>query len=1247
MRSVKAMMLLLCAFVILFTARASQAQSIPNPSAKLDPVLRLLAQSANLNVYRDAQLGMKDASTTIEKGPSSPLILEALSKVTQLHYDTRSDAPPVVAALIKTRDPDQLRAMGVDIQAQVGDIVVAQLPIDRLTDIARLDSVAYAEASRKLELMNDVSVPETGATQARQQYGVSGRDAIVGFIDTGIDFTHDDFRKPNGDTRIKYILDLSDPGDLDGNGTYDGPDDLGGTLYTEAEINAALRGNGVVFPYTGPPQTFGDFQSVVATIRIDQPLTIQSLAVYVDIVHLRRRDLEVELRAPSGDTVTLSDHQGGEADDIIGTYPISRFNGQSAKGTWYLTVTDRELEASYGVLQGWGLRINQVVRQEDVVGHGTHGAGTAVGNGRGTGHGVPAGKYIGMAPEADIIMGKCTRRDEGSCYSGDIVGLLEFIDRKAAELGKPYVVNIPLGTQLAPQDGTELMEQAIDRLVGPGKPGKAVAVAAGNQGDEDIHAGGTVRPGQRKDFWIDVPAAPEGYYWVLEMVIWYDDEDRFTLGFTSPHNGPGVPRAISPGEPGVCWYISDWSFVLCLDSTLHDPQNGDNVIYVLLYAMADWRGNWDFMLQPDVVHNGRFDAWIAGSQFTTDVERQMRIGTPGTARNAITVGAYVTKNEWTDINGVRRTWPGTLFPLGAIAPFSGNGPTRDGRRKPELTAPGYVIGSSYSHSTEVWPEYSMYPSNRYLLSDGQHAIAAGTSFSVAHLSGAIALVLGVNPNLDAAQIRDLLTANAQADAFTGPVPDPDQHWGYGKLRVLPVIETIFPTPTITSTLTSTPTPTTPMATLTRTSTPTATVTPTTTGTPTSTPSRTPTATPSFTATPSRTSTPTLTSTATASRTPTSTGTPSPTASATSTASPTSTSTLTPCPDAWEPDDQWFQAKVLTVGSGAQRHTFHVPGDVDWVKFVAQTGHRYIIRTLDLAPEVDTRLYLYDTDGQTLLTWNDDDPTSPPASRVGWDCLADGTYFVKVTNLDPQASGCDLAYSIEIIEASVSPTPTATATPRPGKVYLPIIRRDRPPTPTPTPTSTSTPTPTPTPPVCDGGFELGQFTPCWAQGGELARSVVERLNVGEPTPTVAPAYAGRYSALLGDPSLGPGLPGQPSIPVGSAWIEQAVAVPNTASPHLSFWYRMITYDVAQDNLRQSWDILAVEINGEPVFWDGNREPGTSQRRHDLGWRRGQVDLGPWRGQTVTLHFANWNGYSRGSGAELYNTWTYLDEVQVEP
>ncbi len=51
-----------------------------------------------------------------------------------------------------------------------------------------------------------------------------------------------------------------------------------------------------------------------------------------------------------------------------------------------------------------------------------------------------------------------------------------------------------LGGQLGPHDGTGDDEQAIDNLVNGGA-GRAVCVAAGNEGNDNIHAGGTVPAG--------------------------------------------------------------------------------------------------------------------------------------------------------------------------------------------------------------------------------------------------------------------------------------------------------------------------------------------------------------------------------------------------------------------------------------------------------------------------------------------------------------------------------------------------------------------------------------------------------------------------------------------------------------------------------------------------------------------------------------------------------------------------------
>ena len=130
-----------------------------------------------------------------------------------------------------------------------------------------------------------------------------------------------------------------------------------------------------------------------------------------------------------------------------------------------------------------------------------------------------------------------------------------------------------------------------------------------------------------------------------------------------------------------------------------------------------------------------------------------------------------------------------------------------------------------------------------------------------------------------------------------------------------------------------------------------------------------TTTPTSTATLSPTHTPTPTPTGTPTDTPTSTPTRTPTHTPTHTPTGTPTKTLTPSPpgkpDKFEPDDTAAEAQVLTIDAPAQEHTFHVPGDVDWIRFATAAGQRYLITTIAVG-DIEPELTLFAPDGQTPL-----------------------------------------------------------------------------------------------------------------------------------------------------------------------------------------------------------------------------------------------------------------------------------------
>ena len=107
-----------------------------------------------------------------------------------------------------------------------------------------------------------------------------------------------------------------------------------------------------------------DMQSVRSIITVEDEITIESLAVRVEIRHSHIGDLRVFLVSPEGAMVALHDEEGSSADNIFETYTsldhagLAALVGESAQGEWTLTVGDYNL-ADIGTLEAWSLEISE------------------------------------------------------------------------------------------------------------------------------------------------------------------------------------------------------------------------------------------------------------------------------------------------------------------------------------------------------------------------------------------------------------------------------------------------------------------------------------------------------------------------------------------------------------------------------------------------------------------------------------------------------------------------------------------------------------------------------------------------------------------------------------------------------------------------------------------------------------------------------------------------------------------------
>ena len=390
----------------------------------------------------------------------------------------------------------------------------------------------------------------------------------------------------------------------------------------------------------------------------------------------------------------------------------------------------------------------------DTNGHGTLVASVSAGNGLES----PNGLLVGVAPTAKIAVVKYHNG------LGDIVAGLEFLAGVADTLGLPLVVNISLGAQVEAHDGSSAVERAIDDFSGDGR---VVVIAQGNDGRRASHAGGVVRQDQAWSARIEPDAAGN-----LSFATWTTARARdIELELVDPL---GLVHTSALANPSVTFrlagsYEGRWHVNL-------DPINGD-LNFNLTLTIETSGPLFETLRQPWTIRTRRvhdldrevtIHTWIPYTigSFTHGSSRDYTVMVPATARSAIAVGSFVSRDSWTDAS--LSTHP-IVDPVDSLSQFSSWGPTRDGRPRPALVAPGQLIEGARSSAMNPAPAPAMVINNHY-------RIAQGTSFAAPYVTGAVALLLQLSPTLDPDRSLALLQATA-----TDVDPVPNHSWGAGRL----------------------------------------------------------------------------------------------------------------------------------------------------------------------------------------------------------------------------------------------------------------------------------------------------------------------------------------------------------------------------------------------------------------------------------------------------------------------------------
>jgi len=437
----------------------------------------------------------------------------------------------------------------------------------------------------------------------------------------------------------------------------------------------------------------------------------------------------------------------------------------------------------------------------DEEGHGTHVAGIAGGNGN-----ESAGKYKGIAPSSEFVIVKTT------LSTPDIIDGINYIMNKAKSLGKPCVINLSLGSDLGSHDGKDIEGKLLKDMINYyGEEGNIIVAAAGNSGDMKIHYSNTISSTSSVTATMRVETNIQNEADQIYIDSWFD--------FTIPGLAVEV-KVTTPSGSTTGWLsfstssysISTIDGKITVESVSNE-YNGSGNIFIMISDSDSTQikeGNWQISFRTT---NGTtlIHSWMLTSDgiysYFNNGDNYYTISSSFLLDDVITVGAFTTKTNIksiyesnitissekffkTYVRGYNSSSYGeTIFANltnDNVCYFSSLGPTRDGRQKPDIAAPGALVVSALSSSSYATIPFVVdeYP-GKY-----KYIAMMGTSMAAPVVTGITALLLSIEKTLKPQDIINYLKTYSTASPYDSNGKSWDPAWGFGMLNITNLLQTL-------------------------------------------------------------------------------------------------------------------------------------------------------------------------------------------------------------------------------------------------------------------------------------------------------------------------------------------------------------------------------------------------------------------------------------------------------------------------
>ncbi len=430
--------------------------------------------------------------------------------------------------------------------------------------------------------------------------------------------------------------------------------------------------------------------------------------------------------------------------------------------------------------------------------HGTHVAGMAAGGGTSQ---SSYKQYKGMAPESDIVLVATTM------YNNAILDGLMYILDYADSVGKPCVVNMSLGNHVGPHDGTDYNELYVDYLFEEYyTKGAALLVSAGNEGNDNLHLSKTFAAQDTMIRSFAVKTATNNNL-SGTVDIWGELGSNFRVRVGVADSTSSNATLTSYNYPLVLYTANtaNWTTNSNLGSGGYVSYYVEDSNYYnykphvyLSFNGSNLRNGKCFIIQIEAtsgtVHMWNNSGVFIGGTACTAGNSNYSTNNKASGNASIMVASYSTKVSWTTYAGDYYNL-NSHYVIGGHSYFSSIGPgLNPNQNKPEISAPGAFINSSYNCYDSRYTTSNTYITGVQTNGTGSSwwGMMQGTSMACPAATGIVALWMEAYTELSYTQVKELMRTTSITDSLTGNIPaNGSPYYGWGKINAYAGLQKIL------------------------------------------------------------------------------------------------------------------------------------------------------------------------------------------------------------------------------------------------------------------------------------------------------------------------------------------------------------------------------------------------------------------------------------------------------------------------